>query len=191
MRDADGNTAFQQSVESERVFEPEVAFQMVSMLSDAIDRGTGAPARRLGVRFPVGGKTGTTNDFKDAWFVGFSSSLVAGVWVGFDTPETIGRDAYGSRYALPIWADFMQRAARVRPARVFERPAGLEEEALCAITYVKPVDGCPLYTEYFKEGDDVPGRLCTLHQGSIRQRVTRTVQGWMAEMGRRVRGIFR
>jgi penicillin-binding protein 1A len=164
---------------------------MVSMLSDAIDRGTGAPARRLGVRFPVGGKTGTTNDFKDAWFVGFSSSLVAGVWVGFDTPETIGRDGYGSRYALPIWADFMQRAARVRPARVFERPAGLEEEALCAITYVKPVDGCPLYTEYFKEGDDVPGRLCTLHQGSIRQRVTRTVQGWMAEMGRRVRGIFR
>jgi 1A family penicillin-binding protein len=191
VRDADGNTAFQQNVESERVFEPEVAFQMVSMLSDAIDRGTGAPARRLGVRFPVGGKTGTTNDFKDAWFVGFSSSLVAGVWVGFDTPETIGRDGYGSRYALPIWADFMQRAARVRPARVFERPAGLEEEALCAITYVKPVDGCPLYTEYFKEGDDVPGRLCTLHQGSIRQRVTRTVQGWMAEMGRRVRGIFR
>ena len=191
VRDADGNTAFQQDVESERVSEPDVAFQMVSMLSDAIDRGTGAPARRLGVRFPVGGKTGTTNDFKDAWFVGFSSSLVAGVWVGFDTPETIGRDAYGSRYALPIWADFMQRAARVRPARAFERPAGLEEEALCAITYVKPVDGCPLYTEYFKEGDDVPNRLCTLHQGSIRQRVTRTVQGWMAEMGRRVRGIFR
>jgi len=191
VRDADGNTAFQQSVESERVLEPQVAFQMVSMLSDAIDRGTGAPARRLGVRFPVGGKTGTTNDFKDAWFVGFSSSLVAGVWVGFDTPETIGRDAYGSRYALPIWADFMQRAARIRPARVFERPAGLEEEALCAISYVKPVDGCPLYTEYFKEGDDVPGRLCSLHRGSIRQRVTRTVQGWMAEMGRRVRGIFR
>jgi 1A family penicillin-binding protein len=191
VRDADGNTAFQQSVESERVIEPEVAFQMVSMLSDALDRGTGAPARKLGVRFPAGGKTGTTNDFKDAWFVGFSSSMVAGVWVGFDTPETIGRDGYGSRYALPIWADFMQRAARVRPARAFERPAGLHEEALCAISYVKPVDGCPLYTEYFKEGDDVPGRLCALHPGSIRQRVTRTVQGWMSEMGRRVRGIFR
>ena len=190
VRDADGNTAFQQDVHSERVISPEVAYQMVSMLSDAIDRGTGAPARKL-VRFPVGGKTGTTNAFKDAWFVGFSSSIVAGVWVGFDAPETIGREAYGSRYALPIWADFMQRAARVRPARVFERPAGLQEEPLCAISYLKPVDGCPLYNEYFKDGDDVPGRLCRLHSGSIRQRVTRTVQGWMAEVGRRVRDVFR
>jgi 1A family penicillin-binding protein len=191
VRDAGGGTALQQDVDSERVLSPEVAFQMVSMLTDALDRGTGAPARRLGVRFPTGGKTGTTNNFKDAWFVGFSSSIVAGVWVGFDQPETIGREAYGSRYALPIWAEFMQRAARVRPARAFERPGGLEEESLCAITYLKPVDGCPLYTEFFKEQDEVPGRLCSLHPGSIRQRVTRTVQGWMNEMGRQVRDIFR
>jgi 1A family penicillin-binding protein len=191
VRDASGSTALQHQVDSERVISPEVAFQMVSMLSDALDRGTGAPARRLGVRFPSGGKTGTTNDFKDAWFVGFSSSIVAGVWVGFDQPNTIARDAYGSRYALPIWADFMQRASRVRPARAFERPGGLAEEPLCAITYRKPVDGCPLYTEFLKEGDEAPGRLCTLHPGSIRQRVTRTVEGWMAEMGRRVRGVFR
>ena len=191
VRDAGGSTALQHEVHRERVISPEVAFQMVSMLSDALDRGTGAPARRLGVRFPSGGKTGTTNDFKDAWFVGFSSSIVAGVWVGFDQPNTIARDAYGSRYALPIWADFMQRASRVRPARAFERPGGLAEEPLCAITYRKPVDGCPLYTELLKEGDEAPGRLCTLHPGSIRQRVTRTVEGWMAEMGRRVRGIFR
>jgi len=191
VRDADGATALQQRVESERVISPQVAFQMVSMLGDVVDRGTGAPVRRLGVRFPVGGKTGTTDDYKDAWFVGFSSSIVAGVWVGFDQPETIGKDAYGARYALPIWADFMQRAARVRPPADFERPAGLEEEALCAITHRKPVDGCPLYTEFFKEGDDVPDRLCTLHSGSIRQRVTRTIQGWMAEVGRRAKGIFR
>jgi 1A family penicillin-binding protein len=191
VRDAGGSIALQEDIDSERVISPEVAFQMVSILNDALDRGTGAPARRLGVRFPAGGKTGTTNNFKDAWFVGFSSSIVAGVWVGFDQPETIGPDAYGSRYALPIWAEFMQRAARVRPARAFERPGGLEEESLCAITYLKPVDGCPLYTEFFKEHDEIPGRLCSLHPGSIRQRMTRTVQGWMTEMGRRVRGIFR
>jgi membrane carboxypeptidase/penicillin-binding protein len=191
VRDADGATALQQRVETERVISPQVAFQMVSMLSDVVDHGTGAPVRRLGVRFPVGGKTGTTDEYKDAWFVGFSSSIVAGVWVGFDQPETIGKDAYGARYALPIWADFMQRAARVRPPAEFERPAGLEEEALCAITHRKPVDGCPLYTEYFKDDDDVPDRLCTLHSGSIRQRVTRTLQGWMAEVGRQARGIFR
>ena len=88
---------------------------MVSMLRDAIDRGTGCAGAALGVRFPVGGKTGTTNEFKDAWFVGFSSSVVVGVWVGFDQPQPIGAEAYGARYALPIWADFMQRAARIRP----------------------------------------------------------------------------
>ena len=191
VRDADGGTAMQQAVQSERTLSPAVAFQMVSMLGDVIDRGTGSPARRLGVRFPAGGKTGTTDDFKDAWFVGFSSSLVVGVWVGFDQPETIGRDAYGARFALPIWADFMQRAAKVRPPGAFERPAGLEEETLCAISYLKPVDGCPIYSEYFKEGDQIPDRLCTLHRGSIRQRVTRTIEGWLGEAGRRIRGIFR
>ena len=113
------------------------------------------------------------------------------MWVGFDQPETIGREAYGARYALPIWADFMQRASRVRPPGAFERPAGLQDEALCAISYLKPVDGCPLYTEYFKDGDAIPGQLCTLHQGTIRQRVTRTVQRLADEAGRRVRGIFR
>ncbi len=191
VRDANGGTAFEQPVDTERVIAPEVAFQMVSMLRDAIDRGTGAPARQLGIRFPIGGKTGTTNEFKDAWFVGFSSAIVAGVWVGFDQPKPIGAGAYGSRYALPIWADFMQRAARIRPPTEFERPAGLAEEALCTISYRKPVDGCPVYTEFFKEGDAVPDRLCTIHSGSIRQRLTRTVQGWMGEAGRRIRGIFR
>ena len=85
----------------------------------------------------------------------------------------------------------MQRAARIRPPAQFERPAGLQDEALCAISYRKPVDGCPLYTEYFKQDDDIPDRLCTLHRGSIRQRMTRTLQGWAVELGRRVRGIWR
>lgn len=191
VRDARGVTAFAQKVERDQVIDPEVAYQVVSMLADAIDRGTGALVRRLGIRFPVAGKTGTTNDFKDAWFIGFSSSIVVGVWVGYDQPQTIAANAYGSRYALPIWADFMQRAARIRPPREFDRPAGLKEEALCALSYRKPVDGCPIYTEYFKEGDQIPTRLCTLHPGSIRQRITRTFQGWMLEAGRRIRGIFR
>jgi 1A family penicillin-binding protein len=189
--DADGGTAADHAVESERVISPQIAYQMVSMLTDVIDRGTGAPARRLGVTFPSGGKTGTTNDFKDAWFVGFSSSVVAGVWVGFDQPKTIARDGYGSRYALPIWSDFMRRAARVRRPDAFDRPAGLQEESLCAVSYLRPVDGCPLYSEVFKKGDDVPSRMCPLHRGSIRQRVSRTVQGWVSELGRRVRDIFR
>jgi penicillin-binding protein 1A len=143
------------------------------------------------VTFPSGGKTGTTDDFKDAWFVGFSSSVVAAVWVGYDQPKTIARDGYGSRFALPIWADFMRRAARVRPPEAFDRPSGLEDEPLCAISYLKAVDGCPVYTEHFKEGDPSPSKLCPIHRGSLRQRMARTVRGWATEVGRRIRDIFR
>jgi penicillin-binding protein 1A len=189
--DADGSTALTTTPETERILSPAVSFQMVSMLSDVVERGTGTAARRLGVQGPVGGKTGTTDDFKDAWFVGFSSSMVVGVWVGFDQPRTIAADGYGARMALPIWADFMRRSARLRPAGEFERPAGLQDEPLCAESYLKPVDGCPLYTEYFKEGDEVPDRLCTLHRGSIRQRLARTIAGWASEVGRRIRDVFR
>ena len=143
---------------AERVISPQTAFQMVSMLEDVIDRGTGAAARSaMACGFPSGGKTGTTNDFKDAWFVGFSSSVVVGVWVGFDQPKTIGREAYGARYALPIWSDFMRRArAQRRPPQEFEAPPGLREEQLCRVSYLRPVEGCPVYTEYFKEGRRCP-----------------------------------
>ena len=69
--------------------------------------------------------------------------------------------------------------------------AGLAEQTLCRVSYLEPVDGCPVYTEYFKEGDAVPEQLCRLHRGSIRQRVTRTVQGWFSELGRRVKDLVR
>ncbi len=188
---ADGGTAFDNPVHAERAVSPQVAFQMVSMLSDVLDRGTGAAARSWGIRFPSGGKTGTTDDFKDAWFVGFSSSVVAGVWVGFDQPRTIGRDAYGARYALPIWADFMRRASRRRQAEAFEEPDGLREEQLCRVSYLRPVEGCPVYTEYFKEGDEIPSRLCPIHQGTVKQRVQRAFEGFLSGLGRRLKGIFK
>ena len=119
---------------------------MVSMLQDVVTQGTGTAARQWGIRAPIGGRTGTTNDFKDAWFVGFSSSIVAGVWVGFDQPQKIGADAYGSNCALPIWGDFMRQALRSRPGAGLPcRP--LHDEPLCRISYLRPVEGCPTYTE--------------------------------------------
>ena len=189
--DADGGVAYDQPVHAEQVISPQTAYQMVAMLSDVLDRGTGSAARRLGVRFPSGGKTGTTNDFKDAWFVGFSSSLVVGVWVGFDQPKSIGREGYGSRYALPIWSDFMRRASRVRPPREFAVPDGLKEEELCRVSYLRPVEGCDVYVEYFKTDDKVPGRLCPLHEGTIKQRVRRAVEGFLGMLGRRIKEIVR
>jgi penicillin-binding protein 1A len=189
--DDDGIPVFQEPVSSDRVMSPESAFQMVSMMADVMERGTGVAARQWGVRVPTGGKTGTTNDFKDAWFVGFSSSMVVGVWVGFDQPRTIGPEAYGSRYALPIWSDFMRQAVRIRPSGGFEAPATLHDEPLCRISYLRPVDGCPTYTEYFKEGDQVPGRLCQIHQGSVKQRVRRVVEGFLTGLGKRIGRIFK
>ena len=189
--DADGDTVEEQPAASERVLSPETAYQMVSMLADVMDRGTGSAARQWGIRAPVGGKTGTTDDFKDAWFVGFSSSIVAGVWVGYDQPQTIAREAYGSRYALPIWSDFMRQALRSRPGAEFEVPDTLRDEPLCRVSYLRPVEGCPTYTEYFKEGDQVPGRLCPIHQGSIKQRVRRAVEGFLSGLGKRLGRIFR
>src|SRR5262249_18738574 len=115
--DAGGRQVLDRPVARDDVTSPQVAFQMTTMLRDVIERGTGAGARALGVRGPVAGKTGTTDDYHDAWFVGYSSSVVAGVWVGFDQPGAIGRDAYGARVALPIWADFMKRIASDLPAR--------------------------------------------------------------------------
>jgi penicillin-binding protein 1A len=189
--DADGVTVFEDTPKAERVIAPETAYQMVSMLADVIDRGTGTAARQWGIRAPIGGKTGTTNDFKDAWFVGFSSSIVAGVWVGADQPETIARDAYGSKYALPIWSDFMRQALRSRPGQEFVVPSGLRDEPLCRISYLKPVEGCPIYNEYFKDGDQVPGRLCPIHQGTIKQRVRRAMEGFFSGLGKRIGRIFR
>jgi penicillin-binding protein 1A len=189
--DADGGTALDNPPQSERAISPQTAFQMVSMLADVIDRGTASAARGWGVRFAAGGKTGTTDDFRDAWFVGFSSSMVVGVWVGFDQPRTIAREGYGSRYALPIWSDFMRRTARRRPAQPFEPPSGLIEEQLCRVSYLRPVEGCPVYTEYFKETDDVPSRLCPVHRGSVKQRVTRAIEGLLGGLGKKLKGIFR
>jgi 1A family penicillin-binding protein len=188
---ADGGIAYDNPVHTERVISPQVAYQMVSMLTDVIERGTGAAARDWGIHFPAGGKTGTTDEFKDAWFVGFSSSMVTAVWVGFDQPKTIGRDAYGSRYALPIWSDFMRRAARRRTPAAFAVPPGLREELLCRVSYLRPVEDCPVYAEYFKDGDDIPSRLCPIHQGTVKQRVRRALEGFFSGLGRRLKGIFR
>ena len=189
--DANGATVYSSSVEKNAVLDDAVAFQMVSMLRDVVDRGTASAARARGVVGPIGGKTGTTDDYHDAWFVGFSSSLVAGVWVGFDQPARIGADAYGARVALPIWADFMKRASRTIPARDFAVPSTVEEEPLCSVSHLKPVDGCPVYTEYFKDGDDRPTQLCSVHRGSFKQVVARSADRFLRDIGRAIAGIFK
>jgi penicillin-binding protein 1A len=189
--DADGGVAYDNPAFQERVIEEPVAYQIVSMLEDVVNRGTGAAARSAyAVRFPVAGKTGTTDDFKDAWFVGFTTSVVVGVWVGEDQPATIGKEGYGARYALPIWSDFIRSVAKKRGAREFLPADGMQEVQLCKVSYLKPVEGCPTYTEYFKEGDDIPSRLCPIHQGTVKQQIQRAVKGFFSGIGKKLKGIF-
>jgi 1A family penicillin-binding protein len=189
--DSGGRQVLDRPVQREQLISPEAAFQMTTMLRDVIERGTGIPARTLGVRGPIGGKTGTTDEYRDAWFVGFSTSVVVGVWVGFDQPATIGRDAYGARVALPIWADFMKRTARQLPAREFKVPPGLRGEELCSFSYLQPVEGCPTYTEFFKENDPVPSALCPVHRGTLKQQAKRAIEGFFRGLGSKIAGVFR
>jgi len=189
--DASDVQVLQVHTERERILSPQVAFQMLSMLQDVVDRGTGSAARRLGVLGPVGGKTGSTNEYRDAWFVGFSSSVVVGVWVGFDQPERIRAGGSGARIALPIWSDFMRRVAGRRPANPIEQPPDMQSEELCLLSYQRAVEGCPTYLEYFKAGDEHPTRLCSIHAGNMKQRVQRSLQGLIGALSRGIGGIFR
>src|SRR5207247_9075606 len=88
-----------------KVLEPEIAEQMLEMLQNVVQSGTATAAKSLGR--PIGGKTGTTNDFTDAWFVGFTPSLTTAVWVGFDVKKSLGDKEAGARVALPIWIHYM------------------------------------------------------------------------------------
>jgi membrane carboxypeptidase/penicillin-binding protein len=188
---ASGEQVLRVHTERDRILSPQVSFQMVTMLQDVINRGTGASARRLGVRGAVGGKTGSTNDYRDAWFVGFSSSVVVGVWVGFDQPVRIRAGGSGARIALPIWSDFMRRVAGHRPPAPIEQPPDLQPEELCLLSYHRPVEGCPTYVEYFKDGDEHPTRLCPIHTGNLKQQVQRSLQGLFGALSRGIGGIFR
>ncbi len=109
--------------ERERIIDEARAYQMVNILEGVVERGTGRRAQAIGK--PVAGKTGTSNDSRDAWFLGFTPDLAVGVYVGFDTPRTLGRKETGSSAALPIFVDFMQKALADQPATPFRVPDGV------------------------------------------------------------------
>lgn len=110
--------------EGERVLRPETAYVLTHMMQAVIQEGTGRRARGLGR--PAAGKTGTTNDNRDAWFVGYTPDLVTAVWLGYDDSRSLGRGETGGRAAAPVWLDFMRAAVQGRPAAEFPVPEGVE-----------------------------------------------------------------
>jgi penicillin-binding protein 1A len=125
IEDENGDVLFSTEIEAERAIKPTTAWVMADMLRGVIDAGTGYTARQQGFRLPAGGKTGTTNDYRDVWFIGFTPSIVAGVWVGYDQPRTIRRDGYASELAVPMWTRFMKAATKSHEPQWFQRPRGV------------------------------------------------------------------
>ena len=125
IEDEDGEVLFSTEAVSERAIKATTAWVMADMLRGVIDAGTGYTARQLGFRLPAGGKTGTTNEYRDAWFIGFTPSVVAGVWIGYDQPRTIRRDGYASELAVPMWTRFMKAATKGHEPQWFQRPRGI------------------------------------------------------------------
>ena len=133
------------------VVKPEVARTMVAMLSEVVQFGTAARARELGR--PAAGKTGTTNDFSDAWFVGFTPSTTAGVWVGFDDNSVkLGKKETGGRAALPIWLDVMRAAHEGKPPEEFANVDPLSKQALTRSVRVDTPDTAPT-----EDAEEEPG----------------------------------
>ena len=109
-----------------QIVDPHTAYQMVSMLEGVVQRGTATIVSRSVPKVPLAGKTGTTNDSRDTWFVGFAPDLVVGVYVGYDTPQPMGKSATGGQVAAPIFSQFMRDALKGKPAVPFRVPPGIK-----------------------------------------------------------------
>ncbi len=145
------------------------SWMTTELMEDVMTKGTAASSRSLGFKLPAAGKTGTTNDFKDAWFVGFTSSMTCGVWVGFDQPTTIIPHGYGAALALPVWTQVMLKASDRYPAEPFKSPVAMQEATVCSISNALATSGCVAAgTAYTIDlpVDKVPRGYCQVHGGS-------------------------
>lgn len=159
------------SATPERVIDAREAYQVTSMLQTVVDRGTGFEVRRLGVQDRIAGKTGTTNDGNDVWFVGYSPSIVAAVWFGYDNPEPLGWGASGGRLAAPAWVDFFKRGWRTTTRADWEAPSGMVMRTIDAFNGELANEYCPVtQPEWFKSGSE-PTTYCDEHQASFWDRL--------------------
>jgi penicillin-binding protein 1A len=181
VEDSGGKVLYEGQTPAAEAVSPQTAFLMSTMLADVVNSGTAWKARQIGFRLPAGGKTGTTNDYHDAWFVGFTPSLVSGVWVGFDTPQPIlPGSAYAGDVAVPMWASFMKTATAADKPAWFTPPKNIVSVSICRLSGKRPASGCDsaqvvnddgstsqksmISTEYFVRGTE-PAEICHLHVG--------------------------
>ena len=178
VEDASGRVLYMASTHEERALSEATAYIMTSMMGDVINAGTAWQARRVGFTLPAAGKTGTTNDYRDAWFIGFTPHLAAGVWIGYDMPRTIIANGYAGEIAVPLWGRFMAAATRNDKPDRFAVPSSVVPVTVCRLSGKLATDGCRgtvvfdgngqptdrsmVYTEYFVRGTE-PIDYCPLH----------------------------
>jgi membrane carboxypeptidase/penicillin-binding protein len=175
----DGEVLFTSEQTPQRGVSESTAYQLTSMMADVINAGTGAAARSVGFRLPAAGKTGTTNDYHDAWFVGFTPHLATGVWIGYDQPRTIIGRGYAAVLAVPLWGRFMAIATRKDRPEWFTAPSTITSATICRLSGKLATDACHeavsadeagnltrgslVYTEYFVQGTE-PTESCPIHR---------------------------
>jgi len=167
IEDRYGNIIKEYYPDRKEVLSEETAYLMTNLMQTVMDRGTGGSARwKYKFNRPAAGKTGTTQGWSDAWFVGFTPQIAAGCWFGvddFQVPLGPGQD--GSRAALPAWARFMKAAHDTLelPIAQFEKPSGIKDKEICTVTKKLPLPACPVETEIFKMGTE-PTQKCKVHR---------------------------
>ena len=151
IEDRFGNILEEMNPSRERVIDKSTAYIMTSLLESVVKEGTGK--RILALNRPVAGKTGTTNDLQDAWFVGYTPRFISGVWVGYDNGRTLGKGETGSRTASPVWLGFMDAILKEKPVRMFQVPEGVVFAKIDAQTGLLPIPESPKTRfECFREG---------------------------------------
>jgi len=148
--------------------DPSAAWMTSQLMEQVLTSGTAASARSSGFRLPAAGKTGTTNDYKDAWFLGYTTTLTCGVWVGFDQPTTIIPHGYGAALALPVWTQVMNKAAEHYPAQALQPTMPIQHATVCSISNQLATTGCQTAGSAYDidlPADKVPTVACQVHGG--------------------------
>lgn len=160
----DGKVLWSSEVQpTEPVLDPRDAYEVTSMLRGVVDYGTGRGIRDNGITAPVAGKTGTTNNGADVWFVGYTPTLVAGVWFGYDDPKPIGGRASGGRYAVPAWADFYRNGWKEPRNSAWLPPDGMIMRVIDPTTGLIANEWCPAREREWFKPNDAPNEICQEH----------------------------
>ena len=169
IEDRFGNLIEEYEPDQEEVLSEETAYLMTNLMQTVLDQGTGGSARwKYHFYHPAAGKTGTTQGYSDAWFVGFTENIVAGVWFGVDDYSvSLGEKQSGTTAALPAWANFMREAHKNLGIswNDFKIPGGIIKFEICSVSKNRPVAVCPVEMEVFKKGTE-PTRYCKIHRRS-------------------------